>query len=536
MTGAIGWLQNRKGHWLRRMIIICFFMAFIPLLNSAFQLFSATYYARWFFMFTLMNSLATVMALGNEDIDWDRAFKWSLGITLAIALPLAGLLKKEADPENGTEAEYGLIAYKDRFWIYVAIVLLSMMMVALIIRFIRENDRRKVYSVAMTGIIGIYFCTLFIFNGQGKTLSYDSREYVIPLALSRAENINIDKLHDAEYRVDFYKDMDNMGMFWDTSCIQAFHSIVPKSVIDFYTTVGVQRGVGSRPETDHYAIRSLLSVRYLFDNAEKSRFGTDQSGQPSLTDPKMPYWTPVKTEGGYNVWRNDCFIPMGFTYEYYITEKNLEDVFTKNERGGAMLRAIVLSDEQEKKFGDILKPLPASMTSINENSYRQDCMERANMSCISFATDKNGFSASIEQEKPNLVFFSIPYHEGWRAYVNGEEVDVEKVNIGFMAVECGAGHSDIRFEFETPMLKLGTYASVFCIIAFIVYALFFAYNPEKGKNARLKKFVRKLRTVCHINEPESVRVISEKQIHFDDFDDFNVFDDFDDNVTDKDNK
>ena len=157
------------------------------------------------------------------------------------------------------------------------------------------------------------------------------------------------------------------------------------------------------------------------------------------------------------------------------------------------------------------------------------------MSCISFATDKDGFSASIEQEKPNLVFFSIPYHEGWRAYVNGEEVDVEKVNIGFMAVECGAGHSDIRFEFETPMLKLGTYASVFCIIAFIVYALFFAYNPEKGKNARLKKFVRKLRTVCHINEPESVRVISEKQIHFDDFDDFNVFDDFDDNVSDKDN-
>ena len=40
-------------------------MAFIPLLNAAFQLFSATYYARWLFMFTLMTSLATVMALGN---------------------------------------------------------------------------------------------------------------------------------------------------------------------------------------------------------------------------------------------------------------------------------------------------------------------------------------------------------------------------------------------------------------------------------------------------------------------------------------
>ena len=517
MTGVIGWLQSRKGHWLRRMIIICFFMAFIPILNSVFQLFSATYYARWMFMFTLMTSLATVMALGNSDIDWGRAFRWSFGITVAIALPLGLMLKKEADPENGNPAEYGLIDYKDRFWIYVAIVLLSLMMVERIIVFIRENNRGMVYALSMTGMIAVYFCTLFIFNGQGKTLSYDSREYVIPLALSRGQNIDLDDLHKAKYRVDFYKDMDNIGMFWDTSCIQAFHSIVPSSVIDFYTDVGVQRGVGSRPETSSYAIRSLLSVKYLFDNAQKGKFSTDNSGLPTDSDPKMPGWSLLKTEGGYNIWQNDFYVPMGFTYDYYITQRDFEETFSKNERGNAMLRAIVLDERQEVIYGDLLQPLPSERTSFNENSYKDDCRARAEMSCRSFSTDSSGFTADIEQEKPNLVFFSVPYHEGWKAYVNGEEVEVEKVNVGFMAVECGAGHSEIRFVFETPMLKLGIYTTICCVAAFVFYALFFAYNPENGKNIRFKRFVRKLRTDCRINSPRHVRVISDGEGHIDDF-------------------
>ena len=509
MTGVIGWLQCRKGHWLRRMIIICFFMAFIPMLNAAFQLFSATYYVRWLFMFTLMNALATVMALGNTDIDWDRAYKWSVGITLGIALPLGLMLKKEADYENGSAAEYGLIAYKDRFWIYVAIVMLSLMLLSLIIRFIKKNDRQTVYALSMVGIMGIYFCTLFIFNGQGKTLSYDSREYVIPNALSRGGNIHLDDLHDAQYRVDFYKDMDNMGMFWDTSCIQAFHSIVPNSVIDFYTTVGVQRGVGSRPEVERYAIRSLLSVKYLFDNAEKGRFSTSDSGQPTQTDPKMPGWSLLKTEAGYNIWQNDCYIPMGFTYDYYITEREFEKTFSKTERGNVMLRAIVLTDEQEASYSHLLQALPADRTSFNESSYKDDCRNRAEMSCNSFTVGNSSFSATINQEKPNLVFFSIPYHEGWKAYVNGKATPVEKVNVGFMAVECGAGFSEIRFEFETPMLQLGATVSFCCILAFAFYVLFFAYDPERGRNERFRKFVRKLRNFYRVNESAPVRVVAQ---------------------------
>ena len=126
------------------------------------------------------------------------------------------------------------------------------------------------------------------------------------------------------------------------------------------------------------------------------------------------------------------------------------------------------------------------------------------MSCDSFAAGTNCFTATIHQEKPNLVFFSIPYHEGWKAYVNGRETAIERVNVGFMAVACGEGDSQIRFEFETPMLAEGKTASLCCITAFVLYLLFYAYNTEKGEDNRLKRLVRRTRKFCRITPPQPV--------------------------------
>lgn len=519
MTGVIAWLQCRKGHWLRRMIIICFFMAFIPFLNSSFQLFSATYYARWFFMFTLMNSLATVMALSNSDVDWDRALKWSTGITVAIALSIGLMLNTEADEENGVEAVYGLMEYPDRFWVYVAIAMLALMMTGVVISGLKERDRRRVYSISLAGIVGLYATTSIIFIGTGKTLSYDSREYIIPYALSRAENIDLEGLHDGEYRVDFYNDMDNMGMFWDTSCIQAFHSIVPSSVIDFYESIGVTRGVATRPNSDTYAARSLLSVKYLFENSEDAEFGKQTVSEGRMINTKMPGWSYLKTEGGYDIWQNDCYIPYGFTYDYYVSQENYEVDYTKTERDNLMLRAMVLDDEQIAKYDGILSQLPSEKQTILEDDYFQDCADRAANCCDGFETGKNSFSASITLDKENLVFFSIPYHSGWTAYVNGEEAEIERVNIGFMAVLCGEGTSEIRFEYETPMLKAGAVVTVVSFAVFAVYMMLWGYDVKRGRSRRMKKFVSSVRAIARINSQKPNLGAAEYADEFDKMDD-----------------
>ncbi|MBP1577554.1 MAG: YfhO family protein, partial [Oscillospiraceae bacterium] len=70
-----------------------------------------------------------------------------------------------------------------------------------------------------------------------------------------------------------------------------------------------------------------------------------------------------------------------------------------------------------------------------------------------------------------LVFFSVPYDKGWSAFVNGEEVVIEKANTGFMAVRVPAGNAYIRFNYMTPGLFEGAAVSAAGIALLIIYLI-----------------------------------------------------------------
>ena len=44
--------------------------------------------------------------------------------------------------------------------------------------------------------------------------------------------------------------------------------------------------------------------------------------------------------------------------------------------------------------------------------------------CSMFQMNNAGFHAEITLENANLVFFSVPYDDGFTAYVNGEQTDI----------------------------------------------------------------------------------------------------------------
>ena len=77
----------------------------------------------------------------------------------------------------------------------------------------------------------------------------------------------------------------------------------------------------------------------------------------------------------------------------------------------------------------------------------------------------------------------MPYEKGWTAYVDGKEVEIEKVNVGFMAVLVGEGEHTVRFEYTAPGLKAGIITTASASVIFAVYMLLWALykkkNPEK---------------------------------------------------------
>lgn len=475
MMGVFSFFKLKTHKWLRIFIPMLAVIAFVPVFNSMFQLFNSVYYARWFYMMTLMFVFATVISLDNEKTD-HRA---GLIITFIITLLLAGLVGFMPVEKDDEIIKYGLEKYPDRFWIWVGLSFLglALLMILMCLR------KRRLIFVVMTGvfmsILIIFYANTLI--GTGVLNASYRKDYIIDNALNGKDTVS-DLKDINNVRSDFYDEMDNMGMFWQIPSIQAFQSIVPGSVMDFYPTVGVERSVGSRPKTDIYAIRSFLSVKYLFDN-----YTNGKSFASNETHNVMPGWKFIAEKNDYKIYENEYYIPYGFTYDTYVTSKEYYDCPETN-RSKLLLKSIVLTDEQAEKYKDILKhDEKLEEYHYTQNEYFSDCEERKKLTCSSVEFENNCITAEITTgDSDELVFFSIPYEEarhgsgGWTAEVNGEPVDIEKVNVGFMAVRVPANKtSTIVFRYSTPGLTQGAVISLISLVLFILYMIFWKVKKRE---------------------------------------------------------
>ena len=476
MTGVIAWLQMRRRHWVKRILAICFLMAMVPILNSAFQLFNSSYYARWFYMITLMTSLATILSLESSRVDWKRAIVWNTVIVLAIGLSI-GLMPHTETENDVSVTRFGLEEYPSRFWAYVAISLLCLAILSVVFRFQRRNPRlfRRAVTSCLAGVCVLY--SMFVL-ALGKTQTENAHDFILPYCLNGGEDVDVPGGLE-NCRSDFYDSLDNAGMFWQIPNIQAFHSIVPGSIMEFYPSVGVTRDVGSRPEVDHYALRGLLSCRWLFDDAHDSEY----FGGVLRDDPQMPGWKFYENQNGYDIWENEYYIPMGFSYDYCVSRSQYNEL-SESERELLLLKALVLEDDQVDQYSDCLPKIEnVDAFTYTEEAYLEDCKARRATSCTSFSYDNEGFSATSEGEKERLVFFSVPWESGWSAEVNGEPVEIVKANVGFMAIKVPAGKADIRFTYHTPGLTVGLMVSGVCVVLLVLYVMIMRILRNRKKQA-----------------------------------------------------
>ena len=458
MTGVFAFFKSRQNHWLKRVAGICIFMAMVPILNSAFYAFNSSYYARWFYMPILLFALMTATAGEDMDTNFRYGVSWTAGITLAFSLVI-GLFPQEKDGK----LSFGLftsptdVTYVARYIATCSIAIISIVILILILRIRRRNLVRFLNTaIVFTLIISVIYANVFVATGRAH--SYEIKEVMIDHLIEG--EVNLPQTND--YRIDVYDGVDNTGMYLGYSTINAFHSIVPSSVMEFYDYIDIERTVGSRPDTDYPALRSLLSVKYLLNDKTLEKF-TDDNG-----DTKMPGYKYYKTDGGYHIFENENFIGYGFSYDNYMTYDYCND-YSGQTRSRLMLKALLLTDEQVKKYGWMMTDIQSTDSYVFDDDFAQDAARLAETSADSFKTDNYGFSATVNRENRSLVFFSVPYDKGWSATVNGRPAEIEKVNVGFMAVAVPAGESEIRFNYTTPGLDTGIYVSLISLIVFLIY-------------------------------------------------------------------
>ena len=465
LAGAMAYWRARKGDSKKRIVATCAIFALVPVLNSAFYALNSSYYARWYYMPVLILCAMTASALESPDISADeldapvRGIGWLMIATLAFAL---------VPVQDGDTKEWSLGVLQNPGQ-YAAVLSFGIGGLILYHLLCRRWRGSRAFARRMTAVVLAFACVFGMVHigigkfGQWHTDSDLVEQYTSAIKLK-------DDLPEGDWRVDTYKTHDNLGLWLDKSSLQYFGSTAAPSILSFYPALGVKRDVRSEPDISNYALRGLLSVKYLITTPEK---------QEDFLAAADDGWSYYDTKDGFMLYENENYVPMGFTYDYYITEESYETT-VKNTRANLLMRALVLSEEDAEAYGKYLEKLPdAKLDDLWYDTYVSDCADRRASACSTFQMTNSGFHAEITLKKDDLVFFSVPYDDGFTAYVNGKEADIVRVDEGLMAVLAPAGENTIDFVYQADGYSLASKVSLAALAAFVLYAGYFVWKKKK---------------------------------------------------------
>lgn len=179
--------------------------------------------------------------------------------------------------------------------------------------------------------------------------------------------------------------------------------------------------------------------------------------------------------GDVSVYERKSVLPFGFTYSKYLpwSEYVKLDAATKER---VLLHAAVLEDGAsvpgmaKLSLEDLVLP----------DTQARDDRTKYNFSISQFAEDN--ISGRIDLLEKRIVFFSIPFDDGWSVFVNGAPVNVRRTNIGFMGVALEEGSSEIELKYFPPRMKQGKYITLMAIL--IIAILFIVGFLKKNTKAK----------------------------------------------------
>lgn len=465
MAGVISFVRAKPDKWQSRLIKFCVLCAFIPVLNSMFYMFNSEYYARWLYMPVLIMAMVTAQIFERTDINPVPGFR-ACTLFLAAVLIISFLPAKEED--TVTWAAFG----KYKVYLYISLgITAAFLMIAGYIFSCRKNRKKYIRKGIVFTVAASFVSTAAVFYFGIYDGPYPDR-YIAASINDTSASVISDK--EKFFRADISENCDNYPVFWGIPSMRCFNSTVSPSIMEFYNSIGITRDVASRADTSHYALRGLLSVKYYFSAKD------DENSAPD-----MPAFSKISDGDHFEVYENTEYVPMGFTYDTYITEEQLGKISEK-KKSNALMHSVLLTEEQAEKYSNILENAEISDSMLTKKTYLSDCEKRRNSSCSEFSTSTNGFTARIKTDRKSLVFFSVPFDKGFTAYVNGVKTDIEKVDNGFMAVVVPEGESDIKFSYVTYGLETGIKISAAAFLIILLYTLIHlicrAYISGKSEN------------------------------------------------------
>ena len=201
-------------------------------------------------------------------------------------------------------------------------------------------------------------------------------------------------------------------------------------------------------------LAAFLGIRYILSG----------NGNPDGTS-----WKLQDQVGSLFIHENTLDAETAHFYSTAISEDSLEELCTEENREELLGEAIALEDGEAIESAE---EIAARKTSQQEKA-------EENSSVTLNAPEKDSLiTGSIHAETDGYALFMIPYENGWSLTVDGEETELVRGDIGFLACKVTSGDHDIVLKFTAPGLYVGAAGSVIFWILFAGSRIIIVYRKK----------------------------------------------------------
>lgn len=437
---VFAYVKGKKKTWLSNLLWILGIISLFPLSESIFLLFSESS-QRWWYMFVLVLALATAKVLENtEDYPVIKASMLYATI-LSIFYFTIRFVKWNA---NGDSIVYDT----ERFTLFYLIALAGPLIFCVLKR-LNWNSYKNLLAFTMCGCILTTALTLHFYRSAGSDSVEGYKEnFEAGLQL---------KTIDEQYR---YNSVDNELMInGEAAGIGVFCTTVENSSRKFDSLFGHYSDNSTQNKYDVPGLSELLAGKYEIarDSGDKKILDTVIGGNATF----------------YITERNAC--PIGFAVDFALTEEEFT-AMSQEQKALTLMQAAIVGEDDFAELDDVV--IRAGEGILDYEASIDELVAKTVANKVSeFHRDSHGFTCTVNYERGRLLYFTVPWNDGWKATVDGSETKVINSG-GMMALKVPAGEHQIVFAYHTPGFYMGALVSV---ASFCIFVGFMIVNKKRRR-------------------------------------------------------
>lgn len=437
---------------------ILIIIAIIPMGNAVMHGFSEPSF-RWVFLLVFLNIITTCHLLNNFELFDKSIFKRiTVGICIFVILivPITAIL-------SGTTSEL-LNQFLMQWTLFIGCSLVIALISFLLIKKFKNTIKILVIlTVVEFSIFGsILYITNMDLSGKGTYEFFEQVTHVLQDEEGELNN-HLDYLNEDNYGQYYRVYVPHDSIYWYYSHNMSIAYQLNGLMVYFSTySPSVNKLKELAPQIIDYSsamifnitdpeVMSFLNVKYALV--------LNENELPPVIDWKL---VDDNYRGSIKIYENQNYRALGTTYSKVISSVD----FIENKTVVSELNNTIVAEEKDlEEISSYLK----TSTSVNLENVQYG---------------GNQLTGTVISDEKSFMVITLPFDEGWKVLVNGQEVKKYEVNGGFIGIPIEKGDNSIEMYFTPKGFKIGVMLSgVGLVLAGLLISFELIQNQKKKKES-----------------------------------------------------